>query len=61
MENNTIGALKIITAVVINTKECMPITRLVIMMSGGPTRMNVILPGIKARNLMRHQLSLQII
>jgi hypothetical protein len=61
MEKNTIGALEITTAAVLNTMECMLITRLAITMSGDPKWMKVILPGIKARNLTRHPLNLQMI
>jgi hypothetical protein len=61
MVKNTIGALEITTAVVLNTTECMLIIRLVTTMSGDPKWTNVTLPGIKARNLTRHRLNLQMI
>jgi hypothetical protein len=61
MIKNTIGALEITTAAVLNTTECMLITRLAITMSGDTKWMNIVLPGIKARNLTRHRLNLQMI
>jgi hypothetical protein len=61
MVNNTIGALEITTAAVLNTTECMLIARLAITMSGDPKGTNVVLPGIKARNPIRHRLNLQMI
>jgi hypothetical protein len=39
----------------------MLITRLAIMMREDPKWMNVVLPGIKARNPTKHHLSLQMI
>jgi hypothetical protein len=61
MEKNFIGAMEIITVVVLNTTGCMVITRLSITMRGDPKWMNVILPGIKTRNPIRHHLTLQMI
>jgi hypothetical protein len=58
IEKNTIVALDIITAVVLNTTGCMLITRLAIRMRGDPKWMNIVLPGIKTRNPSRHHLSL---
>jgi hypothetical protein len=50
MIKNTIGALEITTAAVLNTTDCMLITRLTITMSGDPKWTNVVLPGINPRN-----------
>jgi hypothetical protein len=61
MEKNKIGALEIITAVVLNTTGCMLITRLAITMRGDPKWMNIVLPGIETRNLTRHHLCFQMI
>jgi hypothetical protein len=47
MEKNTISALEIITAVVLNTMGGMLITRLAITMCGDPKWMNGVLLGIK--------------
>jgi hypothetical protein len=61
MEKNTIGAVEIITAVVLNTMGFMLIIRLVITMRGDPKWMNIVLPGIKTRSPTRHYLTLQMI
>jgi hypothetical protein len=61
MGKNTIGALEIITAVVLNTMGFILITRLAITMRGDPKWMNIVLPGIKIRNLTRHHLTPQMI
>jgi hypothetical protein len=58
---NTIGALEITTAAVLNTTACLLITRLAITVSGDQKWTNVVLPGNEARNLMRHRPKLQMI